>query len=81
MGENSSMPNAILLGSFRDQDLAQRHQADLTRRGFKGVQLSERPSTAATTRFEIREVDPPLAQQLAEIQKDFPQSQLGTCTR
>jgi cell division septation protein DedD len=81
MGENSSMPNAILLGSFRDQDLAQRHQADLTRRGFKGVQLSERPSTAATTRFEIREVDPPLAQQLAEIQKEFPQSQLGTCTR
>jgi len=79
MGPNSAMPNAILLGSFRDQVLAQRHQADLTRRGIKGVQTSERGAGGQTTRFEIRDVDTALAQQLAEIQKEFPQSRLGAC--
>ena len=73
------MPNAIVLGSFRDQELAQRHQADLTRRGLKGVQVTERASGSETTRFEIRGVDAVLTQQLAEIQKEFPQSQLNAC--
>lgn len=79
MGQNSPMPNAILLGSFRDPELAQRHQAELTRRGLAGVQTTERAGTAEATRFEIRDVDAALAQQLAEIQKEFPQSQLGAC--
>jgi len=78
MGQNSAMPNAIVLGSFRDPELAQRHQADMTRRGIAGVQISQRAATEAT-RFEIRGVDAALAQQLAEIQKEFPQSQLGAC--
>jgi hypothetical protein len=51
----------------------------LTRRGLAGVQTTERAGTAEATRFEIREVDAALAQQLAEIQKEFPQSQLGAC--
>jgi cell division protein FtsN len=80
MGPATQMPNAIVLGSFRDQELAQRHQADLTRRGLQGAQVTERASGSEATRFEIRGVDPALAQQLAEIQKEFPQSQLGTCT-
>jgi hypothetical protein len=79
MAQNSPMPNAILLGAFRDPELAQRHQAELTRRGINGVRTTERASTAVTTRFQIREVDAALAQQLAEIQKEFPQSQLGPC--
>lgn len=79
MGQNSPMPNAILLGSFRDPELAGRHQAELTRRGIAGVQTTERAGTAETTRFEIRDVDAALAEQLAEIQKEFPQSQLGAC--
>lgn len=79
MGQNSPMPNAILLGSFRDPELAQRHQAELTRRGIAGVRTTERAGTAETTRFEIRDVDAVLAQQLAELQKEFPQSQLGAC--
>jgi hypothetical protein len=78
MGQNSAMPNAIVLGSFRDPELAQRHQAEMTRRGIAGVQISQRAATEAT-RFEIRDVDAALAQQLAEIQKEFPQSQLGAC--
>jgi hypothetical protein len=79
MGPNTPTPNAILLGSFRDQELAQRHQADLTRRGISGVQVAARGSGAESTRFEIGDVDPALARQLAEIQKDFPQSRVGTC--
>ena len=78
MGANAPMPNAIVLGSFRDPELAQRHQAEMTRRGIAGVQTTQR-AAAETTRFEIRDVDPALAQQLAEIQKEFPQSQLGAC--
>jgi len=79
MAENSAMPNAILLGSFRDRELAQRQQADLARRGFKGVQMAERPAGAEATRFEIRGVDTALLRELAEIRKEYPQSQLGTC--
>jgi hypothetical protein len=78
-GPDSPMPNTILLGSFRDPEQARRHQADLTRRGFKGVQMSERTSGVQATRFEVREADAALAQRLAEIQKEFPQSQIGAC--
>lgn len=79
MGQNSPMPNAVLLGSFRDPELAQRHRAELTRRGIAGVQTTERAGAVETTRFEIRDVDAALAQQLAQIQTEFPQSQLGVC--
>lgn len=79
MGPTSPMPNAIALGSFRDPELAQRHQAELTRRGIAGVQMTQRAGVNETTRFEIRGVDAALAHQLAEIQKEFPQSQLGPC--
>ncbi len=79
IGGDSSLRNGIALGSFREQDLAQRHVADLERRGVRGVRVSERASSASGTRFRIQNVDAALAQQLAEIQKDFPQSQLGAC--
>lgn len=79
MGPNSAMANAIVLGSFREAELAQRHQADLARRGVSGVQTTQRAGSTETTRFELRDVDAALAQQLAEIQKEFPQSQLGAC--
>jgi hypothetical protein len=75
------MPNAVVLGSFRDPELAFRHQAELTRRGIAGVRTTERAGATEATRFEIRDVDAALAQQLAEIQKEFPQSQLGPCAR
>ncbi len=79
MGPNTSTPNAILLGSFRDRELAQRHQADLTRRGVGGVQVAARAAGAEMTRFEISDVDAALSRQLAEIRKEFPQSRLGAC--
>jgi len=79
MGSNTPMPNAILLGSFRDPELAQRHQTDLARRGVRGIQVMPRAAGAETTRFEINDVDAALARQLAEIQKEFAQSRLGAC--
>jgi hypothetical protein len=79
MGPNTSTPNAILLGSFRDPELARRHQADLTRRGVAGVQVAARAGGAESTRFEIRDVDAELAGRLTEIQREFPQSRLGAC--
>ena len=79
MSENSAMPNAILLGSFKDRELALRHQADLARRGLKGAQMVERPAGAEATRFEISGVDAALLRELAEIRKEFPQSRLGAC--
>lgn len=81
MGPNTPTPNAIVLGSFRDPELAQRHQADLVRRGVRGVQVAPRAGGAESTRFEISDVDAALARQLAEIQKEFPQSRLGACGR
>ena len=44
-----------------------------------GHETIQRAGDTETTRFEIRDVDAVLAQQLAEIQKEFPQSQLGPC--
>jgi len=81
MGETSAIRNAVALGSFRDQELAQRRAEELQQRGVSGVRVSERASTTEATRFEIRDVDAALAQQLAEIQKEFPLSQLGTCEK
>jgi cell division protein FtsN len=78
-GPGSPLPNSILLGSFRDPELAQRHQADLAARGVRNVRLAERSGGAEWTRFEIRDVDVALAVRLAEIQKEFPQSRIGAC--
>jgi hypothetical protein len=78
-GPNSPLPNAVLLGSFRDLEQARRHQAEMTRRGLKEAQISERASGARVSRFEIGQADAGLARQLAEIQKEFPQSQIGAC--
>lgn len=79
LGPETALANAILLGSFRDEEAAQRHQADLARRGVRGAVLGARPAGAAATRFEIRDLDAALAQRLAEVQREFPQSRLGAC--
>jgi hypothetical protein len=77
--EGSALPSAILLGAFRDRELAQRQQADLARRGLRGVQLAERAVEGPATRLQISGADVALMRELTEIQKDFPFSQLGAC--
>ena len=72
------------LGDFDDASVA-RIQSRLDalalgdRLRARRVDAPGRAAPAEATRFEIRGVDAALAQQLAEIQKEFPQSTLGAC--
>ena len=74
----------VEFGDFDDASLA-RIQSRLAalalgdRLRARRVDAPARAAAAEATRFEIRGVDAALAQQLAEIQKEFPQSQLGAC--
>ena len=79
IGENSPLRNGIALGSFRDQDLANRHLADLQKRGVKSARVADKPSTLTLTRFVLRTVDPTLAATLQSVQKEFGAARLGRC--
>ncbi len=70
----------IALGSFRDQDLANRHLADLQKRGVKAARVADKPSTVSATRFVIRGVDPVLATALQDLQKEFNAARLVVCS-
>ncbi len=70
---------AIVLGSFRDRDLARKQAALLERRGMKEVRVSQEPTTVRTTRVVIRGADAAAAQ-LAQLQKDFPQEKVEPCS-
>jgi cell division protein FtsN len=79
IGDNSPMRFAIALGSFRDQDLANRHLADLQKRGIKNARVADKPSTVAATRYVIRNVEPALAAALQNLQKEFNAGRLAVC--
>ncbi len=79
IGDNSPMRFGIALGSFRDQDLANRHLADLQRRGVKAARVADKPSTVPGTRFVIREVDPFLVAALQALQKEAAPARLLAC--
>jgi cell division protein FtsN len=80
IGDNSPMRFGIALGSFRDQDLANRHLADLQKRGVKAARVADKPSTVPATRFVIRGVDPVLATALTDLQKEFNAARLVVCS-
>lgn len=79
IGDDSPLRNGVLLGSFKDQELARRHQGDLKRRGIEGVRVGERPSMATVTRFRISGLDVAAAERLAAIQAEFPQARVMPC--
>jgi len=79
IADSSPMRFGISLGSFRDPELARRHLATLEKRGVKDARIADAPSTISATRYQIRNVDAALAQQLTAIQKDFPQTRLAPC--
>jgi hypothetical protein len=70
---------SILLGSFRDRDLALKHLAQLERRGVKGARVTDNPSGAQATRVRVRGLDAAAALQLQALQKDFPQQKMQAC--
>jgi hypothetical protein len=79
IGDNSPLRFGIALGSFRDQDLASKHLADLQKRGVKTARVADKPSTVSATRYVIRTVDPVLAAALQELQKEFNAGRLAVC--
>lgn len=81
IGDNSPLRNAVSLGSFKDRDLALKHQTDVENRGIKGARVSERatPTGVMLTRFRVKGVDTALTQQLSALQSDFAPSRLAPC--
>jgi cell division protein FtsN len=79
IADNSPMRYGIALGSFKDQDLANRHFADLERRGIKGVRVADKPSNVQVTRFQVRPVDAPMADALRSVQKEFNAARFYAC--
>lgn len=80
IGDNSPMRFGIALGSFRDQELANRHLADLQKRGVKSARVADKPSTVMATRFVIRAVPPTLGAALQALQKEFNAARLAACS-
>ena len=79
IADNSPMRFGIALGSFKDQDLANRHAADLERRGIKGVRVADKPSSVQVTRFQLRTVDVATADALRAVQKEFNAARFQAC--
>jgi cell division protein FtsN len=75
-----AMRFSILLGSFRDRDLALKQQAQLEKRGVKGARVTENPSGAGqVTRVRVRGLDAAAVQQLEALQKEFAQQKVQAC--
>lgn len=79
IADNSPMRFGIALGSFKDPDLANRHAADLDRRGIKGVRVADKPSSVQVTRFQVRAVDVAAADALRAVQKEFSAARFQVC--
>jgi hypothetical protein len=80
IADNSPLRFGIALGSFRDPELAQKHQADLARRGVQGVRVSDVPSSVPGTRFRITGVDAETAAGLTLLHREFQPSRLAPCS-
>jgi cell division protein FtsN len=76
--DNTPMRFGIALGSFKDQELANRHAADLERRGIK-VRVADKPASLPVTRFQVRAVDAGVADALRAVQKEFNAARFQAC--
>lgn len=79
MGESAPLKFGISLGSFREASAAKSHVAALEKLGVKGVRMSDRPSPMALTRFQLRDLDGPAAQQLGTLRSEFPAQTVRPC--
>lgn len=79
IADNSPLRFGIALGSFKDQELALRHAADLERRGVKGVRVADKPSAVALTRFVLRGVDASLAETLRALARELNATRFQAC--
>ena len=76
MQDNSPWRNAISLGVFRSEELARNYLAKLQAKGVKSAIIGERNHPVKRTLFQIRDAGGALATKLAELQRDFPGSEL-----
>lgn len=79
MGENTGLRFAIALGSFRTQEAASRHLADLTRLGVTGARLADKPSTLPGTRYVLRGVSAAAGGALLALQQENAGTRLTPC--
>ncbi|HTN49571.1 MAG TPA: hypothetical protein VMK32_09085 [Burkholderiaceae bacterium] len=70
----------VSLGSFRDPELARGHAVAMEKLGIKNVRVADKPSPITATRYQLRELDVPAAQQLASIRKEFPAQSIRPCS-
>lgn len=68
--------NAISLGVFKTQEAAQKFFDDLHAKGVRSAQIGERASKLKVTLFALNGLDAATGAGLAEIQKDFAESEL-----
>ncbi|MGH8710818.1 MAG: SPOR domain-containing protein [Burkholderiales bacterium] len=78
MQDNSPWRNAISLGVFKSEELARNYLAKLQAKGVKSAVIGERNHQIKRTLFQIRDAGGALANKLAELQRDFPGSELKT---
>jgi hypothetical protein len=69
----------VLLGVWRDREQARKQIGKLERRGFKGAQAAEGPTSMQTTRIRLRGLDAAATAQVNALQADFPQQKLQPC--
>jgi hypothetical protein len=76
MQDNSPWRNAISLGVFKSEELARNYLAKIQAKGVKAAVIGERNLQVKRTLFQIRDAGGDLANKLAELQRDFPGSEL-----
>lgn len=79
MGENTALRFGIALGSFRTQEAASKHLADLTRMGVAGARLADKPSTLPGTRYVLRGVSAAAGGSLVALQQENAGTRLTAC--
>jgi hypothetical protein len=80
MGENTALRFGIALGSFRTQEAASKHVADLAKMGVTGARMSDKPSTLPGVRFVLRSVSAAAGSTLLAMQQENAGSRLTACT-
>lgn len=76
MQDNSPWRNAISLNVFKSEELARKYLEKLHEKGVKSAVIGERGHQVKRTLFLIRDAGDALATKLAELQRDFPGSEL-----
>ena len=74
---------ALSLGSFRTEDAANAHLADMTKQGIAGAKVGPRPQGSALTVLVIRDPREPVLTRLRELAPSYPSAdvKVGGCDK